>query len=562
MTKSNRRRKLDRAKRQTKDSQQQVVARRRQARQQRIDDTVAYFKRLSDPDTPVSDLADLLSENYRGGPVSIFVVNEMTALGWSTERMTAVAEAMLASGGRGESGDADESEPSLTALTFAAEAARAAGDSARARELLDRALEGEAARGSDLQWRLMDHLRIGGRLADAITKLEARLRDAPDDDRAASQYGIAISEAHLRATGQQPTEACSCGKGADWEECCGPRERAAISRFADRSGLTALSEAVRGFLASSEYGRAVDDQVDRYIAPYKGLGWEPDELASFRTLLAEHALLTAKPEDDALGLLQAFAAELSTPAELPARAEAWRTHMHYGLWQVESAPPAPGLWCTDIFTGMVRHAEFPAGFTDGWPSWSVWLGGIVPVDGIWRVAGPGWRLSPAEADAAAEYVDSAVTGVAFSLAGKKKAPPMRPDDPMRIGFAEPYGVYVEHHNPMDSDLAVIAGMVVGQVLSRIVSEIHLYRALAGEPLSGGDGWEKYWLDDRLPALHGQTPLEAAYGKERPRLEALLRQFEYEADLLAAQGRSGVDTNWLRQELEMEEIPPDELEETD
>jgi len=83
------------------------------------------------------------------------------------------------------------------------------------------------------------------------------------------------------------------------------------------------------------------------------------------------------------------------------------------------------------------------------------------------------------------------------------------------------------------------------------------RARPGSSAPPGEGWEKYWLDEQLPALLGQTPRQAAEGKERPRLEALLRQFEYEADLLAARGQSGIDTAWLRQELDMEDTERDE-----
>ena len=31
---------------------------------------------------------------------------------------------------------------------------------------------------------------------------------------------------------------------------------------------------------------------------------------------------------------------------------------------------------------------------------------------------------------------------------------------------------------------------------------------------------------------------------------MLRQFEYEADLLAVDGRTGIDTAWLREQLDM------------
>ena len=49
---------------------------------------------------------------------------------------------------------------------------------------------------------------------------------------------------------------------------------------------------------------------------------------------------------------------------------------------------------------------------------------------------------------------------------------------------------------------------------------------------------------------GRTPRQAARGRERPYLEAMLRQFEYEANLLAVDGKTGIDTAWLREQLDM------------
>jgi hypothetical protein len=60
---------------------------------------------------------------------------------------------------------------------------------------------------------------------------------------------------------------------------------------------------------------------------------------------------------------------------------------------------------------------------------------------------------------------------------------------------------------------------------------------------------KFWLDEKVPALSGRTPRQAARGRERPYLEAMLRQFEYEADLLAVDGKTGIDTAWLREQLD-------------
>lgn len=85
-------------------------------------------------------------------------------------------------------------------------------------------------------------------------------------------------------------------------------------------------------------------------------------------------------------------------------------------------------------------------------------------------------------------------------------------------------------------------------------------ARPGSVAPSGEGWEKYWVDEQLPALGGLTPREASEGKQIPQLEALLRQFEYEADLLAARGQRGIDTDWLREELNMTYEEPEEAQE--
>ena len=76
------------------------------------------------------------------------------------------------------------------------------------------------------------------------------------------------------------------------------------------------------------------------------------------------------------------------------------------------------------------------------------------------------------------------------------------------------------------------------------------RAAQGGAAAAAEGWEKFWLDEQIPALSGRTPRQAARGRERPYLQAMLRQFEYEADLLAVDGKTGVDTAWLREQLDM------------
>jgi hypothetical protein len=72
-------------------------------------------------------------------------------------------------------------------------------------------------------------------------------------------------------------------------------------------------------------------------------------------------------------------------------------------------------------------------------------------------------------------------------------------------------------------------------------------------MGGSEESQEAWLthlpDQRLPALGDRTPREAAQRPaDAPRLEALLRDFEHNADLLRAQGRPAPDIERLREEL--------------
>ena len=80
---------------------------------------------------------------------------------------------------------------------------------------------------------------------------------------------------------------------------------------------------------------------------------------------------------------------------LARRAADWAEHAHYGLWQLIYPSPAPGVPCLDLASGIRKYIPFPPRALDGVPRWTVWLGGVIPVDGVWRATGTGIRLSPA-----------------------------------------------------------------------------------------------------------------------------------------------------------------------
>jgi hypothetical protein len=735
MGKKGGRRKRLRTDRQARAARQRAVRERvASQRQELIEEAVRLarerMERMCDPKTPVEELADLLADQYDGGPVPAGIAELLRKKGSSPERLVSAAEVMLAAD------CADGGSPSVTALTFRAAAARLAKDTGQARDFLDQAL---ATAGHDddpdALVEMIDHLHQCGHLADAIEMFEARMREAPEDTHAAGHYGAAIAEAWARVTGGEPVGECPCGAGRPWQDCCGPRERAAVGRFGDRSGLTALREAVAAYLPGSGYGQAVDDEVAEYLSLAEDTDWEPAERSALADLVAELGLVTAGAdgaddpgpgqEEDSGNVLTAFAAGPAVPAELAARARSWRDHIHYGLWRIDNPDPAPGVWCTDIVSGATRYVEFPPAAAERLARWMVWAGAVVPVDGIWRSSGLGVPLSPAEADAAAEVVQASTEAIVGELAGKgKKGATRRAAQPMPFGHAQPHGVLIDLSEPASPEVTRFIGMITAAVLARIAVEVHdhrvappalsntdgdpmclitaritvrdagngdaaaggaeagngdgggagggggeaIARLLAGHPdfdrdpddpaqlswlglempegqraammaearaqlaasgqhaakleephgpqrwvrgqirieagglvaevnsrerlqrllgllgelgvtatvtdekrvdpaldlawqsgpraFTGGaapaaEGWEKHWLDEPVPALGGRTPRQAARSKDSARLEALLRQFEYEADLLAAGGKTGVDTTWLRQELDMD-----------
>ena len=365
-----------------------------------------------------------------------------------------------------------------SALTFAAAVAGAAGDTEEERRLIDQALAATEAGDPDVRLEVIDFISTSGHAAEAVELLEPRLKEASDDDFASDLYGAAIERAYATARADETAA----------------RERAAVDRFADRTGLVALGDAVGAFLDGTGLGEAVRAQVTEELSEADDLDWSPEDRASFGKLAEELALLTVNPghdedetldevedlltEDDLLCPLRAFAADPSTPRALAARAVAWHEHIHYGLWRIEDPVPAPGLRCIDIVSGTARYVEFPAEATAGLPRWTVWLGGAVPVDGIWRSTGVGVRLSPAVADAAAESIDEAA----------------RLLDILRKVGGNPVVTSEKRTDPAQD-----SAWATGQ------------RAAQGGTVAAAEGWEKFWLDEQVPALLGRTPRQAARG---------------------------------------------------
>lgn len=438
------------------------------------------------PATPPGRVAALVAQEFEDLPAPPGLATRLRRDG-SEERGRAVAAEVqrLAPG-------------SVTALTLAAEVAGVfEGDQARAGELLEEALD--AYMDPDGVSGLAQHMLAASRHLDAIELAREVLVDEPGDEDANEVYGRSLEQLYRRReAGEKLSRA----------------EREELARFADRGCLYALrdsmrvlveerrpelqapvSESVRGWMEQLREGQG-DESRDPF-------GVEPgDDEERSETLFGfamEHAWLMEPDDndndaDEESGLVLAGEAGLdesrvplallvSDPDVSPkvsSAAREWLDTVTYGLWQVAEPEPGPGLWLTDIVTGARRYVAIPPEQLPGISRWSVLLGAIVSLDGIWRSTGAVVLLRPSEGDAAAELVHEASAAIAKAMAGKRVRRRGRRGEP------EPHGVLVTLAEPLDPSVAALMSKVLGSLLPEIAGEMWRRRA-AGPKLTNTDG---------------------------------------------------------------------------
>lgn len=541
MAKSNRRKKQDRARADAK----RALERRRQDRVEQDRLAQRRLELIRDPATPPDELAGLLEEHYEGSAIDGGLVASLLEAGAEPERLEEASRLLW-------------QDDSLTALTFAAGVAHATGDPAAERTFIDKALAlsealpagkpasagdaDPAGPGPSAQLGMTRFLLDLGYHGEAADLLEALIRDWPQDEDATEQYGTAIERIYEASVPD--------GTGEDSGEAAPPgeRERAALARFSDRSGLMALYEALGRYLAGTAHGAHLQATLETHRKAVLDMGWPEGEAQGFGEFAEELALLgTADNDDPDANPMAAFAADPSVTPDLAARATDWYEHIRYGLWKVEDPVPAPGVWCTDIVSAARRYVQFPAEKVGRLPRWAVWLGGLLPVDGIWRITGRGVWLSPREADAAAEFIDRAGDELVRAVTGTV-ARGLTDDHPEKIRFASagPRGVQAGYDSAFDPTTAGLSSRVINALATRIAADVYDYRrspARAGHVAVVG-------FDERVASLRGRTIRQAVRGmpEDQMRVEALLREWEYQSDLLAAVDKPVIATAALRAEL--------------
>jgi hypothetical protein len=500
------------------------------------------LRRLMDPQQPPAEVARLLAAEFPDWVGAGMVAQMRLGKGVPAAEVAEVLRLLLA---------AADDPPALAVLSFAASVAHAEGDE----EAEHRHTADLLARARDAGGRLwLDVARFisgSGHPGEAIELAEPYIRENPADQDAAFTYSVMLSEA---AALPSP----------------GDRELAALERFADRSGLAEIKSAVIEFMQRTPWGDLVRGRGAATLDLVPGRRLRPAALEVCAALALEAAVrgsedgiegMTAEElielyrggQHQAQTVLTAFATDPDSPPALARRAADWAEHAHYGLWQMLYPESKPGVPCLDLASGARRYIAFPPGATDGVPRWTVWLGGVIPVDGVWRATGAGIRLSPVEADAVAEAVDQALAKLIMTTAGGMPLAEMLPPEPVPYGKAPPWGVRWDYFDPRDERHAQFASNTVMMLAPRLVADVELHRArhppdAADSRVPAGGAW----LDQPLPALHGRTPREAARGDTpfQMLLESLLRQFEYKSGAPAAFGGQGADVDRLRSELGM------------
>ena len=205
-------------------------------------------------------------------------------------------------------------------------------------------------------------------------------------------------------------------------------------------------------------------------------------------LATEHAWLLGGDEDDEddpeledLGTpLALFAAEPNTSPELARVAWRWLETQTYGLWQVSDPDPAPGLWLTDLVSGIRRYVAIPREQLEGVSRWSVLRGSLVALEGTWRTTGTFVSMRPAEGDWAAELAHEPTEDLLWALAGE------RPRRRRRPKASEPRGVLVEETAPVSPIAADLMSKVLGNLIPTIMGELQ-ERQAAGPTLTNTDG---------------------------------------------------------------------------
>ncbi len=350
-----------------------------------IEQAIARARAIIDSRAPAKEAAEEILDVYRGDVAPFSILGAIHAR--SPGRARAIAEAALAL-----------SPGTETALGLAVAVAEADDDPARALSLM----HGRVGRSSHptLRAAFGRALNAEGRIAEAAEVLEPLCLEHPGLAEAEEERSFSVIAAHVRIETDDGTWPCPCGSGRAYAACCGPRERAVVERFLDRSAFDRFRERVFA------YSMRPDFEPMRARAWFEWFGEEPppppeEPPDGEARAMIERAwlILSSSGEPSAHdSVLERFASDRANAREDRRRARDWARFAHHGLWRVTGEAEPPGVHLEDLLTGAGHYVAVAAEQGDAIESGEVVLGLVVPFDGVWRTGSTLVPMTLEEAD--------------------------------------------------------------------------------------------------------------------------------------------------------------------
>lgn len=236
------------------------------------------------------------------------------------------------------------------------------------------------------------HLAGPGPAPGSIEELQALSQQDPFDEAIHIRYAEALQSAYSAARGPSGAP-CGCGSGRPYRGCCQGRHRRALRRFTDRQPLYRLREWLLDYFDDPDFEPARRLALEAWLgdeAPGPDEEVPTQENEGTQHLFAYEWAFSLLPVHGGAAhdhcLLECFAGNPHTPAVLASQAGDWLECCRWGLWQCSSTP-APGVWLTDLLSGLRRYVSIPPEQLHGHPPSPVAMGQIFPMDGVWRTGG-------------------------------------------------------------------------------------------------------------------------------------------------------------------------------
>jgi hypothetical protein len=324
-----------------------------------------------------------------------------------------------------------------------------------------------AAEVADLRWR-------DGSCVEAISELDVWCTRWPEDLDLMELRASLLARAAARESGDVEVARIFADSIPETER---PGLTKALARFGDRSLLYRMREGVESYISadpelSSRRAAHVRDFMED-IREGAELGPFDEQDAAVAGLALERFWLESgweDDEDDTPSVLERYAGDASTAREEAAVAEGWNRHVVYGLWLAdwEWALDRHGLWVTDIVTRRRIYASFAPEQLESVARWSILVGSLAPIAGVWQSGQSLLELSPMLADAVGETVLYFTGELAIHLAREYGIrPPRRRSDRRRR--PRPLGVLADLLDPMDIAEADLTAKVLGSSLDQVVA---------------------------------------------------------------------------------------------